>query len=68
MTDPRRLTDLEDPCLGRTFLWTEDSDQLPVVETYRDEKVRSDVVRVRFSNDEKIICSAVGYLMDNITT
>lgn len=60
--------DLLAPSLGRTFLWTEDSPEMINVETYRDETVRGDVVRVRHSTDEKILHVACGYLMDNITT
>lgn len=43
---------LETPCIGRTILWTGDSPELPVVETYRDETVRSNVLRVRGDLDE----------------
>jgi len=60
--------DLLAPSLGRTFLWTEDSPGILNTETYRDERVRGDVVRVRHSTAEKIIHVACGYLMDNITT
>jgi len=45
---------------GRTFLWTGDSPELFTVETYRDEDIRSDLVRVRQDTDEKIISEASG--------
>lgn len=58
----------ETPCIGRTFLWTEDSPANPVVESYRDEKIRGDIVRVRHDTDEEFISTACAYLMSNITT
>ncbi len=73
--------DLTQPGIGRTFLWTEDSPQNPVVEEYRDETIRSDVYRVRHNVDERLmqshdstgavksnIAQAVCYLFDNVTT
>ena len=73
--------DLTQPGIGRTFLWTEDSPENPVVEQYRAEGNRSDVFRVRHNTDEAYIQSkntsgtvvsniavACMYLMDNITT
>lgn len=73
--------DLRQPGFGRTFLWTADSPQDPVVEQYREEQVRSDVFRVRHTCDEVLmqskndsgsvvsnIADACIYLMDNITT
>lgn len=73
--------DLTEPCFGRTFLWTDDSPTNEVVESYRDEGVRGDVVRVRHDTHEALIRSidnngavksnisaAVSYLFSNITT
>ncbi len=73
--------DVQEPCVGRTFLWTEDSPQNPIVETYRDEGIRSDVYRVRHNTDECLlksfdkdgnvvsnISAACVYLFSNITT
>ncbi len=73
--------DLTEPGFGRTFLWTADSPESPIVEQYRDEPRRSDVYRVRHNCDEVLIQSknssgsvvsniadACIYLMDNITT
>ena len=56
------------PCLGRTFLWTADSPTNTVVESYRDEKIRGDVIRVRHETDEEFISTDAGYLLSNITT
>jgi hypothetical protein len=73
--------DVTEPCIGRTFLWTEDSAQNPIVEEYREEQTRSDVFRVRHNTDEAFMQSvdssgtavseihkAVSYLFSNVTT
>jgi len=73
--------DLMEPCVGRTFLWTADSPQSPIVEEYRDEEHRSDVYRVRHHVAEEFIASkddtgtvvsnvaaACVYLLSNIDT
>lgn len=73
--------DLTTPGIGRTFLWTEDSPQNPIVEQYREDQTRSDIFRVRHNVDEALmrsydtsnavksdIAAACIYLMDNITT
>ncbi len=73
--------DLTQPGVGRTFIWTEDSAENPIVEQYREENIRSDVYRVRHNVDERLIQSlntsdavksniaaACVYLFDNITT
>lgn len=58
---------LEIPSAARTMLWTPDSSDLVVVETYRDESVRGDVVRVRQNTDE-VLTAAVDLLVYEITT
>jgi hypothetical protein len=64
-----RSQDVREPCLGRTFHWGEDGSQIGgTVETYRDETVRSDVVRVRHDVDELLIHSEAAQLLENITT
>lgn len=60
--------DLKEPCLGRTFLWTADSPQNAIVETYREEQTRSDIVRVRHNVDEEFVFVGAGYLLSNIHT
>ena len=75
--------DITDPCIGRTFVWTEESPGSgePVVESYYETTKRSDVIRVRHDSDERLIKSydengsvksdiaaAVSYLLSNITT
>jgi hypothetical protein len=73
--------DLTKPGLGRSFLWTEDSAQNPIVEQYREEQTRSDIFRVRHHVDEALmqskddsgtvvsnIAAACVYLFKNIHT
>jgi hypothetical protein len=59
--------DLRDPCLGRSFLWTADSPQNLVVESYREDQTRSDIIRVRHNVDEAFVFAGAGYLIGNIT-
>ena len=60
--------DLKKPCVGRTFRWVADAPQNTMVESYREEAIRSDVIRVRQHTDEEIVLTAAAYLMDNIHT
>lgn len=61
--------DMKEPCIGRTFHWSEDGSQpLGTVETYRDESVRSDIVRVRHDTDEQLLYVQMGHLLTNVTT
>ncbi len=46
-----------DPCCGRTFVWTEDSAEEPLVETYREEQIRSDIYRIRHQVGETLLKS-----------
>lgn len=57
---------LLDPCIGRTFMWTDDSPQSLVVESYRVEPKRSNAYRVRNNLDEAFVFTAAGYLLGNI--
>ena len=60
--------DIKDPCVGRTFHYSADGSKIGgVVETYRDEPVRSDIVRCRMDTDEKVLYAACGQLLSNIT-
>jgi hypothetical protein len=81
LTVTSKSMDISEPCIGRTFLWTEDSPQNPIVESYREEQIRSDVFRVRHHVDERLIQSVdssdavksniaanCSYLLSNITT
>jgi hypothetical protein len=67
-----------EPCTGRLFHWDESrqeygdlateggSGPLPVVETYRDEPKRSDIVRVRHQVEEVIYYPEAGYLLTDV--
>jgi hypothetical protein len=60
--------DIREPGLGRTFHWDEDGGAPGgTIETYRDERVRGDVVRARHDVDEKLLYTQCGYLLSNIT-
>jgi len=61
--------DFRDPCIGRTFHWGEDGSSIGgTVESYRDEGVRGDIVRVRHDVDEVILYPEAGHLLSNVTT
>lgn len=47
--------DLEVPAVARTMQWMAQAPELPVVETYRDEALRSTVIRMREDTDEVLI-------------
>lgn len=49
--------DIKAPCVGRTFLWTEDSPEQAITEEYREENIRSDVYRVRHNVGE-VLCQS----------
>lgn len=59
-----KTQDFKEPCIGRTFHWSADGSSIGgTVESYRDETVRSNIVRVRMDTDEQILYSAAGYLL-----
>ncbi len=59
--------DFQEPSVGRTFHWSEDgSDIGTVVETYRDERTRGDVVRARFDVDERVHYAECGYILTGV--
>ena len=61
--------DIREPAIGRTFHWSEDGSEVGgTFETYRDENIRGDVVRVRHEVDEKVLYTEAGHLLSNITT
>lgn len=64
-----RSQDPQEPCLARSFNYTEDGGSLEgAVESYREEGVRGDIIRVRHDTDEVIMYTEAGQLLDNITT
>lgn len=61
--------DMRDPCIGRTFHWSDDGSSIGgTVESYRDEVIRGDVIRVRHDVDEVVLYPQAGHLLSNITT
>lgn len=60
--------DLKQPCVGRSFLWTADSPENVLVESYDEPQTRSIVIRARQHTDEEIMLTATAYLLSNITT
>jgi hypothetical protein len=61
-------SDIREPCIGRTFHWAEDGSTIGgTTEEYRDEAVRSKIIRVRHDVDEVIIYANLGHLLSNIT-
>jgi len=64
---PINPMNLKEPTLGRSFLWLEDSPEILVTETYREEDIRSDIYRVRQYVDEAFVFTGAAYLMGNIT-
>ena len=59
--------DLREPSIGRTFVWEEDGPEMVVVETYREEQIRSDIVRARQNTDECIQFTGAGYRLTGVT-
>lgn len=53
--------------IGKTFLWNEAGAPY-TVETYRDEPVRSEVIRVRHHTDENVFTPMAGYLFSNVSS
>lgn len=61
--------DFREPCVGRIFHWTGDGSEMDGrVEQYRDETVRSDIIRVRHDVDELVLYPQAAHLLSNITT
>lgn len=59
---------IKEPCLGRTFHWSEDGSQMGgTMETYESPEVRGTVVRCRHEVDELVIEKKFAHLLSNIT-
>jgi hypothetical protein len=59
--------DIREPCIARTFHYTPDGSQIGgTIETYRDETIRSDIVRVRHEVDEVVMYAQMGHLIAGI--
>jgi hypothetical protein len=61
--------DFREPCIGRTFHWGADGSTIGgTVESYREESLRGEVVRVRHDVDEIVLYPEAGHLLSNVTT
>jgi hypothetical protein len=61
--------DMRDPCLGRTFHWSEDGSLLGgTIEEYEEVQSRARILRVRHDTDEVIMYPQAGHLLSNVTT
>jgi len=59
--------DIEEPCIGRTFHWSEDGSEIGcTIETYRDETIRGDIARARNDTQQKLIQTACGRLITGV--
>ena len=62
-------SDMREPCIGRTFHWSEDGSSIGgTIEQYYEEQSRSDIYRVRHETAEVIMYPQAGHLLSNITT
>jgi hypothetical protein len=58
---------IEKICLGRTLHWAADGSKPGgLVESYYEEKVRGDVIRVRHQTQEKIVYKQAGHLLTGL--
>jgi len=61
--------DMREPCLGRTFHWSEDGSIIGgTIEEYEENQSRARILRVRHDTDEVIMYPQAGHLLSNITT
>lgn len=61
--------DMQDPCIGRTFHWSEDGSVIGgAIEDYEDPRTRGRVIRVRHDTDEVVMYPQAGHLLSNVTT
>jgi len=57
-------SDMREPCIGRTFHWSQDGSSIGgTVESYRDETVRGQVIRVRHQVGEIVLYPEAGHLL-----
>jgi hypothetical protein len=62
-----RTDDFREPCLGRSWHWAQDG-SMPagVVESYRDETIRADVIRARRQMGFTVLYREMGQLITNL--
>jgi hypothetical protein len=60
--------DIREPCIGRTLFYNEDGADIGgAIETYRDEPVRGEIVRVRHQTQELIYYKEAGHRLTAVT-
>lgn len=62
--------DIKEPCVARTFIWTEDganADGSVVFESYRDESRRGRVIRGRQESQVKVIYDKLGFILTAVS-
>lgn len=60
---------IEEPCIGRVLHWGGDGSAIQgVVERYRSDEARGDVIRVRHQYGLKRLYTECGHLLSNVTT
>lgn len=57
---------LRQPAIGRTFMWTADAPNILTTESYRDEPIRSDVIRVRHNVAEAVQYAGAGHRVTGV--
>lgn len=58
--------DLKEPTFGRSFRWTLESPARLMIDTYRDEDIRSDIYRVRNYESESVVSTACNYALTGV--
>lgn len=59
--------DMKEPCIGRTFHYGADGSRSSGrIDVYREEAIRSDVVRARHDSDEVLLYTEMGNLIPNV--
>ena len=62
---PQGSKDIQTPCIGRIFHYTEDGSSIGgVMESYDEPQTRSRIIRVRHDTDEVVIYPQMGHLLD----
>ena len=57
--------DLREPTFGRTFQWDRAGSEVEV-EEYRDESIKSDIIRASFHSDEKLMFKEAGFIITGL--
>lgn len=62
-------SDMREPCVARTFHWSEDGSAIGgTIEEYDEPQSRGKVIRVRHDTDEVVMYPQAAHLLSNITT